>query len=226
MVQGAANRRVGETKMNEASSRSHSVFTMKVECQSSAESGLVHTQFGTLHMVDLAGSERVKISGADGAALTEASEINKSLTVLARVISKARPPAALGARAAQCAPQCCGRRAAKPSDACVQVIEAQQDKRPNRHVPYRDSKLTFLLQDSLGGNAKTMVIANVSPSVACEHETRSTLQFAHGMKDVRNRAKVNTDTVGDTTALRAEVERLTAELVRVQARCLPRHPAS
>lgn len=100
----------------------------------------------------------------------------------------------------------------------MQVIEAQQDKRPNRHVPYRDSKLTFLLQDSLGGNAKTMVIANVSPSVACEHETRSTLQFAHGMKDVRNRAKVNTDTVGDTTALRAEVERLAAELVRVQAR--------
>lgn len=91
VAQGAANRRVGETKMNEASSRSHSVFTMKVECQSSTESGLVHTQFGTLHMVDLAGSERVKISGADGAALTEASEINKSLTVLARVISKARP---------------------------------------------------------------------------------------------------------------------------------------
>jgi hypothetical protein len=88
ILQGAANRRVGETKMNEQSSRSHSVFTMKVECRSSTDSGLVHTQYGTLHMVDLAGSERVKISGADGSALTEASEINKSLTVLSRVISK------------------------------------------------------------------------------------------------------------------------------------------
>jgi hypothetical protein len=88
IIQGAANRRVGETKMNEQSSRSHSVFTMKVECRSSTDSGLVHTQYGTLHMVDLAGSERVKISGADGSALTEASEINKSLSVLSRVISK------------------------------------------------------------------------------------------------------------------------------------------
>lgn len=86
--QGAANRKVGETNMNRASSRSHSVFTMKVECRSDLDNGLTHTQFGTLHMVDLAGSERVKISGAQGAALNEASEINLSLTTLGRVISK------------------------------------------------------------------------------------------------------------------------------------------
>lgn len=98
----------------------------------------------------------------------------------------------------------------------LQVVEAQRDKQPNRHVPYRDSKLTFLLQDSLGGNAKTMVIANVSPSVCCEHETKSTLAFASGMKSVRNRAKINTDTLGDTKALQAEIERLHAELARVQ----------
>ena len=85
---GAANRKVGETNMNQASSRSHSVFTMKVECRSDLDNGLTHTQFGTLHMVDLAGSERVKISGAQGAALNEASEINLSLTSLGRVISK------------------------------------------------------------------------------------------------------------------------------------------
>ena len=61
---------------------------MRVECYSKLDNGLTHTQFSTLHMVDLAGSERVKISGADGAALTEASEINLSLSTLGRVIGK------------------------------------------------------------------------------------------------------------------------------------------
>jgi kinesin family member 15 len=73
-----------------------------------------------------------------------------------------------------------------------------------------------LLQDSLGGNAKTMLVANVSPSVACAHETLSTLQFAERAKCIRNRAKVNTDTQGDHRALQAEVERLQAELGSLQ----------
>jgi hypothetical protein len=92
MNQGAANRHVGETKMNRQSSRSHSVFTMRVECRTMMENGLTNVRFGTIHMVDLAGSERVKISGATGAALVEASEINVSLTTLGRVISKVRDP--------------------------------------------------------------------------------------------------------------------------------------
>lgn len=100
----------------------------------------------------------------------------------------------------------------------VQVVEAQQCKpgAPMPHIPYRDSKLTFLLQDSLGGNAKTTLIANVSPSAACAHETLSTLQFAAGAKSIRNRARVNTDTQGDDRALKAEVERLRAELASAQ----------
>eukprot|EP00892_Ulva_mutabilis_P001902 jgi/Ulvmu1/11712/UM008_0123.1 len=184
MIRGAQNRHVGETKMNRASSRSHSVFTMRVECRTMIENGLSKMRYGTLHIVDLAGSERVKISGATGAALTEASEINVSLTTLGRVISK--------------------------------VVESQQTKLPGRHIPYRDSKLTFLLQDSLGGNAKTMLVANVSPSVACAHETLSTLQFAERAKCIKNRAKVNVDTQGDKRALQAELERLQAELASLQ----------
>lgn len=88
MIRGAQNRHVGETKMNLASSRSHSVFTTHVECLTTLENGISKKRYGTLHIVDLAGSERVKISGATGAALTEASEINVSLTTLGRVISK------------------------------------------------------------------------------------------------------------------------------------------
>ena len=90
MKQGASNRCVGETKINRASSRSHSVFSMKVECRTTMENGISKLRYGTLHIVDLAGSERVKISGATGAALTEAAEINVSLTTLGRVISKVR----------------------------------------------------------------------------------------------------------------------------------------
>ena len=74
--------------MNRASSRSHSVFSMKVECRTTMQNGISKLRYSTLHIVDLAGSERVKSSGATGAALTEATEINKSLTTLGRVISK------------------------------------------------------------------------------------------------------------------------------------------
>lgn len=88
MLTGASNRAIGETKMNRQSSRSHSVFSMRVECRTTTESGISHVRFGTLHLVDLAGSERVKQSGATGAALNEAAEINVSLLTLGRVISK------------------------------------------------------------------------------------------------------------------------------------------
>ena len=93
--QGATNRRTGVTNMNSMSSRSHSVFTMCVECKTTIEGGLPRTQYGTLHMVDLAGSERVKLSGAEGYALAEANSINLSLTNLGRVISKVRACAML-----------------------------------------------------------------------------------------------------------------------------------
>lgn len=108
----------------------------------------------------------------------------------------------------------------------VQVVESQQTNLPGRHIPYRDSKLTFLLQDSLGGNAKTVLVANVSPSVACAHETLSTLQFAERAKCIKNRAKVNMDTQGDKRALQAELERLQAELASLQVCFYPLLQAS
>lgn len=88
-----------------------------------------------------------------------------------------------------------------------QVVAAQRQN-VNRHVPFRDSKLTFLLQDSFGGNAKTMLIANVSPSAACAQETHGTLQFADRAKCIRNRAVINAETTGNVATLKAEIERL------------------
>ncbi|XP_050372198.1 kinesin-like protein KIN-12C [Argentina anserina] len=82
----------------------------------------------------------------------------------------------------------------------------------HRHVPYRDSRLTFLLQDSLGGNSKTTIIANVSPSSCSANETLSTLKFAQRAKLIQNNAKVNEDASGDITALQRHIQHLKGQL--------------
>ncbi|KAM1394198.1 hypothetical protein ACFX2F_030277 [Malus domestica] len=80
------------------------------------------------------------------------------------------------------------------------------------HVPYRDSKLTFLLQDSLGGNSKTIIIANISPSSCCSLETLSTLKFAQRAKFIKNNAIVNEDASGDVIAMRVQIQQLKKEV--------------
>lgn len=176
---GVANRRVGETLMNERSSRSHSVFTAAVERRTPGINGGPDTVLRSrLHLVDLAGSERQKATGAAGERLKEASSINKSLSTLGLVI--------------------------------MSLVDQQQGRQ--RHIPYRDSKLTTLLRDSLGGNAKTVMIACISPAAINSAETLGTLRFADGAKRIKNKAVVNEDAEGDAESLRREVRRLKEEL--------------
>ncbi|KAK0720333.1 putative KAR3 protein [Lasiosphaeris hirsuta] len=131
------NRSVAATKANERSSRSHSVFILKLVGENSATGERCE---GTLNLVDLAGSERLKHSGAEGDRMKETQNINKSLACLGDVIE------ALG--------------------------------RGSGHVPYRNSKLTHLLQYSLGGNSKTLMFVMVSPMEAHLKETITSLRFA------------------------------------------------
>ncbi|ELR48074.1 Kinesin-like protein KIF15, partial [Bos mutus] len=100
-----------------------------------------------------------------------------------------------------------------------QVITALVDvgNGKQRHICYRDSKLTFLLRDSLGGNAKTVIIANVHPGSRCFGETLSTLNFAQRAKLIKNKAVVNEDTQGNVTQLQAEVKRLKEQLAQLTA---------
>ncbi|KAB1264401.1 Kinesin-like protein KIF15 [Camelus dromedarius] len=100
-----------------------------------------------------------------------------------------------------------------------QVITALVDvgNGKQRHVCYRDSKLTFLLRDSLGGNAKTAIIANVHPGSRCFGETLSTLNFAQRAKLIKNKAVVNEDTQGNVSQLQAEVKRLKEQLAQLTA---------
>ena len=94
----------------------------------------------------------------------------------------------------------------------VEIAEGKQ-----RHVRYRDSKLTFLLKDSLGGNSKTCIIANVSPANSSFSETLSTLKFAQRAKQIKNKASVNEEASGSVDSLKKEIKRLKEELTAAQA---------
>ncbi|CAI5972654.1 unnamed protein product [Closterium sp. NIES-64] len=101
------------------------------------------------------------------------------------------------------------------------LVESLRENRP-RHVPYRDSYLTFLLQDSLGGNSKTTIIACISPFAGSFRESHSTLKFAQRAKLVHNKAVVNEAAEGEKDALKKEIARLKDELHRLT----PRNPAT
>ncbi|ETV82641.1 hypothetical protein, variant 2 [Aphanomyces astaci] len=156
MQQGKKNRSVGATMMNQTSSRSHSLFTIVVECLSDGIDGKDHVCVGKLNLVDLAGSERQSKTGATGDRLQEANKINLSLSALGNVISA--------------------------------LVDGK-----SKHIPYRDSKLTRLLQDSLGGNTKTVMIANCGPADYNYEETLTTLRYASRAKQIKNKPKINED---------------------------------
>lgn len=175
---GGKNRTVGITNMNHESSRSHSVFTIKLQQCHIDEDGIEVIRHSQLNLVDLAGSERQVHTGAAGVRMKEASQINKSLSALGNVI-KALDEVASGAK---------------------------------RHIPYRDSKLTFLLRDCLGGNSKTTILATISSNVKWMTETLSTLKFAQRAKHIKNNATVN-EAANDIIAnLKAEIVQLKAQM--------------
>ena len=163
--QGNTVRRVAATNMNEQSSRSHSVFTIKVEQKTNTEleGGVTREQIvkAKLNLVDLAGSERANKTGATGSTLKEGANINMSLMALGNVINA--------------------------------LSESTASKGQKRHIPYRDSKLTRLLQESLGGNSATVMLAAISPADYNYDETLSTLKYAHRAKSIENVVVRNED---------------------------------
>ena len=176
METGNNIRTTASTNMNDTSSRSHAIFTIKFVnagfCQ-----GIPHETVSKIHLVDLAGSERADATGATGQRLKEGAHINKSLVTLGSVISA--------------------------------LAEASKEKQQSKFIPYRDSVLTWLLKDSLGGNSKTIMIATISPAEVNYSEILSTLRYANRAKNIINKPTVNEDAnVKLIRDLRDEINRL------------------
>lgn len=189
MQTGDASRTVASTKMNDTSSRSHAVFTIMLkQIHHDMETDETTERSSRIRLVDLAGSERAKATEATGTRLREGSNINKSLTTLGRVIAALADPKHSSGRGGG---------------------GARKDV-----VPYRDSILTWLLKDSLGGNSKTAMIACIAPS---DHdETLSTLRYADQAKRIRTRAVVNQEDHVSAAQRDAEVAAMAAEIQRLQ----------
>ncbi|CAN8106118.1 unnamed protein product [Discula destructiva] len=165
MDEGNKARTVAATNMNATSSRSHAVFTlMLTQKKFDTETKMEAEKVAKISLVDLAGSERANSTGATGARLKEGAEINRSLSTLGRVIA-----------------------------ALADLSTGKKKKGAASQVPYRDSVLTWLLKDSLGGNSMTAMIAAISPADINYDETLSTLRYADSAKRIKNHAVVNED---------------------------------
>ncbi|KAM4739234.1 kinesin-like protein KIF1A isoform 16-T16 [Anableps anableps] len=169
MDSGNKARTVAATNMNETSSRSHAVFNIIfTQKRFDAETDNTSEKVSKISLVDLAGSERADSTGAKGTRLKEGANINKSLTTLGKVIS-----------------------------ALAEVDSGQnknkKKKKVESFIPYRDSVLTWLLRENLGGNSRTAMVAALSPADINYDETLSTLRYADRAKQIRCNAVINED---------------------------------
>ncbi|XP_059923188.1 kinesin-like protein KIF1A isoform X2 [Gadus macrocephalus] len=169
MDSGNKARTVAATNMNESSSRSHAVFNIIfTQKRRDADTDNTSEKVSKISLVDLAGSERADSTGAKGTRLKEGANINKSLTTLGKVIS-----------------------------ALAEVDSGpnknKKKKKVENHIPYRDSVLTWLLRENLGGNSRTAMVAALSPADINYDETLSTLRYADRAKQIRCNAVINED---------------------------------
>ncbi|EPZ35610.1 kinesin-domain-containing protein [Rozella allomycis CSF55] len=159
IIKGLRNRKTGSHRLNENSSRSHSIMSVYLEIENiDPDDNRLIKRTGKISFVDLAGSEKVKESQASGGTFNEMLNINKSLLTLGNCISALSDP-----------------------------------KKKNGHIPFRDSKLTKLLADSLGGNGYTLMIACISPSSYNLNESLKTLRYANRAKNIRNKPVIQMD---------------------------------
>jgi kinesin family protein 5 len=188
MLLGSQNRTIASTRMNERSSRSHSIFVMTIS-QKDTSSG--SSKVSRIYFVDLAGSEKIAKTEVKGKQLEEAKNINKSLTALGL------------------------------------VINTLAEGKKGVHIPYRDSKLTRLLQDSLGGNSLTTLLIACSMCSYNDKETLSTLRFGQRAKAIKNKPKENIELSAKELQGLLEASELKVktleELIQLQkAECLKR----
>eukprot|EP01059_Diplonema_ambulator_P034952 TRINITY_DN8085_c1_g2_i1.p1 TRINITY_DN8085_c1_g2~~TRINITY_DN8085_c1_g2_i1.p1 ORF type:complete len:1419 (+),score=540.66 TRINITY_DN8085_c1_g2_i1:66-4322(+) len=180
MDEGNKTRTVASTQMNATSSRSHAIFTITFTQHTNLKAGKGSEKASKINLVDLAGSERADKTGATGATLKEGANINRSLVCLGKVIA-----------------------------ALADAAEAS-GKGKKIHIPFRDSALTWLLKENLGGNSRTIMLAALSPHVSNYEESLSTLRYADRAKRIKTHAVVNEDPTS------RRIRELTEEVARLK----------
>lgn len=170
-------RKTSTTKLNDLSSRSHTIFTINLYREVKNTSGSSEYRLSKMNLVDLAGSEDINKSGAVNERAREAGSINQSLLTLGK------------------------------------VINSLSEGKEQRHIPYRESKLTRLLQGSIGGKTKTALIATVSPAKINAQETISTLNYASKAKNIRNLPQSTFDS--DMVLKKVLVQELSGQISRI-----------
>ena len=182
---GESNRKIAETKLNEKSSRSHTIFKIYIEFNrkdtvdnKNDSDSTVKSYSAQLNLIDLAGSENVSTAKCEGIRLKEGTNINKSLLALSNVINRL----------------------------------SQNSK---HFINYRDSKLTRLLQTSLGGNSKTTIICTIVDDNAHYSETLNTLHFGLKAKNVKTTVRIN-EVIDDKGKIILENNQLKSKIKMLQ----------
>ncbi|KAK3268124.1 hypothetical protein CYMTET_23356 [Cymbomonas tetramitiformis] len=214
MRHGSVRRRVGAHSLNERSSRSHAIFTLKLFQVYNADGRRIPKRVAKINLVDLAGSERQKETHAEGVRLQESAAINKSLHTLQRVLRGLVSRHSVESMWLRVSAPACSKKAEGTADVAAAVPEA--DHAAQAVVPFRESKLTRLLDESLGGGgAFCCMLACLSPAVAFLPQSLSTLRYASGARTIRNMVRRNAD-ITEAAVLRGEVAALQAQLSRAK----------
>ncbi|KAJ4962241.1 hypothetical protein NE237_022180 [Protea cynaroides] len=190
LSQGSLSRATGSTNMNSQSSRSHAIFTISIEQKKNTRcTGMTVIDDDASDDILCAKLHLVDLAGSERAKRTGADglRLKEGIHINKGLLSLGNVISALG---------------------------DEKKRKEGGHVPYRDSKLTRLLQDSLGGNSKTVMIACVSPADTNAEETLNTLKYANRARNIQNKAIINRDpAVAQMQRMRSQIEQLQGELL-------------
>ncbi|XP_011097785.1 kinesin-like protein KIN-12F isoform X2 [Sesamum indicum] len=186
LIKGLSNRKMGTTRINSKSSRSHIMFTCILEswCKESSSKCFGSSKISRISLVDLAGFERNVLDDASRQHVKEAKYIKKSTSQLGRLVN---------------------------------ILAEESQSGISEEVPYRSSRLTHLLRESFGGNAKLSIICTISPDKKSSSETVSSLRFGLLARLLKNVPVVNEITEDDVNDLSDQIRQLKEELMRAKS---------
>ncbi|KAK4420827.1 Kinesin-like protein KIN-12F [Sesamum alatum] len=186
LIKGLSNRKMGTTRINSKSSRSHIMFTCVLEswCKESSSKCFGSSKISRISLIDLAGFERNVLDDASRQHVKEGKYIKKSTSQLGRLVN---------------------------------ILAEGSQSGISEEVPYRSSRLTHLLRESFGGNAKLSIICTISPDYKSSSETVSTLRFGLRAKLMKNEPVVNEITEDDVNDLSDQIRQLKEELMRAKS---------